>query len=255
MGIEKNQCVVLSVMPYRESSVIVSLLSRTHGRVSGIAKGVRRKPTDPLTFERGFMVETVLYVKPNRDLHTIGASSVTGCFPVIRSDLGKIAIRDVALEVVLRSTPVPDAHPELYDFVAAFLARLECAPAQPLPLDEIWGFFHGWSALLGFRLVLHECVQCGKIRTPDRNAYFDAQQGGIVCSVCAGDRTSQPVFLSGKVIEHLISADEGRGRPIIGKIPPAEQMRITRLLADFCRLHLDIRQELKTLEFIESLFV
>ena len=110
MSINKTLHLVLAVMPYRETSSIVTLLSRRFGRVSGIARGVRRSPQAPLTLERGQLVELVLYLKPHRELHTIGAVSVVDYFPSIRADMGKMALRDACFELMLKTATASETH-------------------------------------------------------------------------------------------------------------------------------------------------
>jgi DNA repair protein RecO (recombination protein O) len=247
MSIEKTVHLVLSVMPYRETSVIATLLSRRFGRVSGIAKGVRRKPTAPLTLERGQLVELVLYLRPHRDLHTIGAISVVNYFPSIRSDLSLLALRDACFELMLNSATASETHGEMFDFATDFLARLETLPASPPPFHELWRFFYGWAKLSGVMLNVRECIRCRNPRVAAEGGLLMSERGGLVCSSCAGGRTAlSPSFLPGQVAGFLL------GRSSVPQLPLPEQARISRLLADWCRYHLDIQNELKALAFLEG---
>ncbi|MBN2189350.1 MAG: DNA repair protein RecO [Chitinispirillaceae bacterium] len=247
MSIEKTVHLVLSVMPYRETSVIATLLSRRFGRVSGIARGVRRKPTAPLTLERGQLVELVLYLRPHRDLHTIGAISVVNYFPSIRSDLCLLAVRDACFELILNSATASESHGEMFDFAADFLARLETLPASPPPFHELWRFFHGWAQLSGVMLNVRECIRCRNPMVAAEGGLLTAERGGMICSSCAGGRIDQsPSFLPGHVVAFLLG---GAPPP---QLPLPEQVRVSRLLADWCRWHLDIRNELKSFAFLEG---
>jgi DNA repair protein RecO len=252
MSLEKTRAVVLSVIPYRETSVIASLLTRAQGRVSGIAKGVRRSPKAPLTIERGLLVELILYVKPHRDLHTIGEAGVADYFPSIRAEIGKLALRDAALELVLKSAAASEGHPELFDCTYSFLQSLDSAPADPLPVAELWRFFHCWAELHGFHLDLSRCRRCGN-ETAGQGALLSIEQGGLVCVPCSRASSSSTSFLPAGAIG-LLYAQE-RGEPIAAPaLPLREQLRVARLLGDYCRYHLDIRGEIKSLEFLESLY-
>ena len=254
MSIEKVRALVLSVMPFRESSVIAALLTRSQGRVSGIAKGVRRSPKAPLSIERGLLVELFLYVKPQRDLHTIGEVSVVDYFPSIRADLGKLALRDGALELVLKSVAASETHPELFDFALVFLQHLEELPAEPLPVRALTNFFYGWARLLGFHLALERCVRCGSDRVAAQGGLLAIDKGGLVCPVCARGAASAPSFLPPEVIGDFLSGERGEPETPTGAgLPPRDEMRIARLLADYCRYHLEIRGELKSLAFLESM--
>jgi DNA repair protein RecO (recombination protein O) len=247
MSIEKTVHLVLSVMPYRETSVIATLLSRRFGRVSGIARGVRRKPAAPLTLERGQLVELVLYLRPHRDLHTIGAISVVNYFPSIRGDLCLLALRDACFELMLNSATASEGHGEMFDFAAEFLARLETRAPSPAPFHELWLFFHGWAGLSGVMLNIRECIRCRSPRVAAEGGLLASQRGGLVCSSCAGGRIAQsPSYLPGEVAAFLL----GRAPP--PPLPAPELARVSRLLAEWCRYHLDIPNEFKSLAFLES---
>ncbi len=252
MSIEKTASLVLSVMPYRESSTIAALLSRNYGRINGIAKGVRRSPQSPLTLERGQLVELVLYLKPHRDLHTIGAVSVINYFPAIRADLGRLALRDACFELILKSVTASETHGELFDFALAFLDRLEKLPGMPFPVCELWSFFHGWARLLGFLLNLRECVRCGSPRVASAGGMVVPEKGGLLCSSCARNAATAPSFLPGPAAAFLLGEGPYGKEPLSAAFTPGERIRITRLLADYCRYHLDIRSELKSLHFLET---
>jgi DNA repair protein RecO len=250
MSIDKTACLVLSVMPYRETSAIAALLSRAHGRTSGIAKGVRGPKRAALTLERGLIIEVLLYVKQHRELNTMADPAVVAYFPSIRADLGKLALRDAAFEVVLRTAAASEAHPELFDFTLAFLNRLEEAAAQPPPLFLLWDFLCGWTGLMGFSLNAETCLRCGEGRIAETGGTLATERGGFVCPRCPGGRPGAS-FIPGAVIRCLTHGEPHGKDPCAGLSMP-ERMRITRLLADYCRYHLDIRGELKAVGFIEG---
>jgi DNA repair protein RecO (recombination protein O) len=253
MGIEKTSAIVLSLIPFRESSSIAALLTRSLGRASAIAKGIRRSPRQTaLTLERGLLAELVLYMKPNRDLHTIGQISVARYYPSIRSDLGKLALRDAAFELILKSVTVPETHIELFDFACEFLGCLEAIDSATIPLHELWRFFLGWARHLGFMLNLRKCIQCGSDAVAGEGGVLAIERGGFLCRACGGSMTA-PAFVPGPTVSFLAEGESGRD-PRVEPLPPAAAMRLTRLFADYCRFHLEIRTELKAIDFIESLF-
>ena len=255
MTIEKTPCIVLSVMPFRETSCIATLLSRAHGRVSGIAKGIRRPASSrpSLVLERGLLVESMLYVKPHRDLHTMGETAVLRYFPRVRSDLNKLTLRDVAFELVLRSVTASDIHGELFDIVLAFLERLEAAAEKdtaPVPL--LWSFLYGWAYHCGCAFNLRECVRCAGGHVGMEGGSLSHEQGGLVCGACGKNGRSS--FLPPEVAGFLLETGNGENDPPFPpSFSPREQLRITRLLADYCRYHLDIRNDFKSIGFMESM--
>jgi DNA repair protein RecO (recombination protein O) len=239
-------------MPYRESSAITTLLSRDHGRLSGIAKGIRRPPSPAVLLERGQIAEAVIYLRPHRELHTLGQVAVTDYFPAIRSSLARLALRDAAFELVLASVIGSEPHPELFDYAVSFLRRLETAADRPAPIHLFWSFLAGWSHRMGFKLSLAECVRCGSGAVAAEGGSLSAEQGGLVCRGCSGARNSLSV--PGTVAAFLV-ADELTGGECfpLQDVPAADRIRLTRLFADFFRYHFEVRRELKAVPFLESI--
>lgn len=251
---EHSSCIVLSVMPFRETSVIATLLSRTHGRVGGIAKGIHRTKKAHLPLERGQIIDLVLYYRPHRELHTMSQISIVNFFGAIRSSLGKCAVRDAALEIALKTLCATEAHPELFDFAAAFFSRLEAAPEGALPLPLLWRFLAGWSALLGFRINLEACIRCGSDRILSEGGWLSPDQDGIVCTRCVPSRGDCRSMIPATVLRHIREPDpSGQEMACPVSLGVSREMTITGILADYARYHFDIRSELKTMGFLRSI--
>ncbi|MBN2036499.1 MAG: DNA repair protein RecO [Chitinispirillaceae bacterium] len=253
MTIDRCECIVLSTMPYRESSIIATLLSRSHGRISGIAKGVRR-PRGGLALERGQMVDLVLYLRPHRELQTLSQISVSHCYSGIRSDLGKLAIRDIALEFIIKTLTASECNPNHYDRTVRLLQCLEDAPCRPFPLPLLWHFLLDWSALLGFRLNLGECRRCKSARIINEGGVVSQEQDGLICTACDARGCQAPHYLSSQII--CLASGRNRSHPVADKtgcLTSDELLRITHVLSAYIRYHSDIRSEMKSIAFLESI--
>lgn len=249
---EHCSCIVLSVLPYRETSVITTLLSRTHGRVGGIAKGIRRAKKAPIPLERGQIIDLVLYFRPHRELHTMSQISIVNFFGAIRSSLGRLAVRDAALEIALKTISATEAHPELFDFASAFLTRLETAPESAPPFPLLWRFLAGWSALLGFGITLEACIRCGSGRILSEGGRLSPDQDGIICTRCMPSTNDSRSIIPAPVLRY-IRDPLGQELAYPVSLGESREMIITDVLADYVRYHFDIRSELKTLGFLRSI--
>jgi DNA repair protein RecO len=160
MSAEKTEAVVLSVTPYGETSCILRLFTRMRGLVHGIAKGFRKggkSASAPL--DRGFLIEAFVYYKPNRELHTLSRPHVIHYFSQIRSDITKSAIRDIALELYLKTIPQSDPHPELFELMADFLIDIEESSESLFPF--LWRFICRYCLLMGFGMDAKSYKNCG----------------------------------------------------------------------------------------------
>jgi len=217
MSAEKNDSVILSVTPYRETSCILRLFTRAHGLVHGIAKGARKGGKSSTPLDRGFLLESLVYYRPNRELHTLGSPHVTNFFPGIRSDITKSALRDVALELYLKSITQSEPHPELFELIVSFLLDIEESSDRETLFPLLWQFIRRYCMMAGFG-----------IDTDTENS----GAGGI----------------DGTVVKVIKDIDNGHHR----RYCTGEALRITELLLSYCRAHLDIRSPFNSLEFLRS---
>jgi DNA repair protein RecO (recombination protein O) len=217
---EKTESIVLSAAPYRETSCILRLFTRSRGLVHGIAKGIRRggRKSVPVPLDRGLLIEALLYHRPNRELHTLGNLHVTNFFHGIRADITKSALRDVAIELYIKSITEPSPHPELFDLLAGFFSELD-------DLDEINDADTADTAAFAmlWRFVAEYCEHNGF--GIDAENYRDS---GINSSAV-------------KIIREGRAKDRG------------ERVNVTAQLLRYCQRHFDIRSAFNSMEFIRSL--
>lgn len=234
------------MLPYRESSVIVTLYTNEFGRVNGIAKGVRKRSKNSLPLERGFLVDLILYVKQGKDLHTLADINIYDYYPGIRGDLYKTAIRDAAFELLLKSVMASESHPELFSLLQQFLTLLQSTDITE-NFALLWKFYLKTAELLGFAVHLDCCRCCGREILPSEGGFLLVESGSLYCGRCGVNQVSPESYIQGTVLQKL----NGSTSPM--ELPSDELMRLTRLAASYCRFHLDIRPEFKSLKFIEQI--
>jgi DNA repair protein RecO (recombination protein O) len=224
---EKTESIILSAAPYRETSCILRLFTRSRGLVHGIAKGARRASgkSTPTPLDRGLLLDALLYHRPNRELHTLGALHVANFFHGIRADITKSALRDAALELYLKSITEPSPHPELFDLLLGFLGRLdelgEANGVNTAAFAILWRFVGGYCEHNGFGIDAGNCGDSG-ISPPVVK---------IISEECRGDSAAQPLHRYSK--EECVNA--------------------TAQLLRYCQRHFDIRSAFNSMEFIRDL--
>jgi DNA repair protein RecO (recombination protein O) len=117
----EEQAFLLHSTPYRETSLIVDLFTREHGRVAAVAKGAKRPRSQLRAVLLQFQPLTVSF-SGRGELRTLVGAEWEG---------GSIAPRGDALlcafylnELLVRLLPREDAHPQLYDGYREALAAL-----------------------------------------------------------------------------------------------------------------------------------
>jgi len=216
------------------------LFTRSRGLVHGIAKGARRSggKSVPAPLDRGLLLEALLYHRPNRELHTLGGLHVTNFFCGIRADITKSALRDVAIELCLKSITEPSPHPEIFDLLLGFLAGLdgEGGPDAVYTADDninamntsrgsnaafymLWRFIGGYCEHTGF---------------------------GIDTENCAGSGVDSRIV-------KIISAEDAAGSYY--GYSADDCINATEQLLRYCRRHFDIRTAFNSMEFVRSLLI
>jgi DNA repair protein RecO (recombination protein O) len=118
---------VLHTTPWRETSLIVELLSRDHGRIACVAKGAKR----PKSALRGVLLAfQPLQVgwSGRQELRTLTAAEWLGGMPCPQGD--GLLCGFYMNELIVRLLPREDSHPALFDGYAQALVAL--AMGEPL---------------------------------------------------------------------------------------------------------------------------
>lgn len=243
MPLVAGPAVVLKLVSYSDTSRIVRLLTRDHGLLSALARGVRRARSRSAAGMDLFAVGVAgVRLKAQTDLHTLTGFDLVRAHPGIASDVGRFSAASALAELALKCVPAAP-HVEAFDAVDAGLEALETAApgeAETAALAACWRLV----VALGFEPVLDRCAVCGgAVGEP---LAFSAPQGGALCATHRGEagRTSRLVPDDRDALRALL---DGRWPQ-----PPLDARHAAahrRLLAAFIRHHLAEDRPLPALGF------
>lgn len=189
MSLYRDQAVVLRTWKLGEADRIVSLLTRDHGKLRGVAKGVRRTRSKfGARLEPTSHVAIQLY-EGKSDLHTITQVETISRFVNLRRDPELFARAESMLESVEQVAQDHDPVPELHTMLRRALATLDSS-GSPMVVPA---FFLKLLAHDGVQPQLEHCISCGA--TTDLVA-IDVVGGGVLCHGCRRDRPISAVALS-----------------------------------------------------------
>lgn len=129
--VEQQPGFLLHSYPWRETSFVVDVLSRDHGRIPLIAKGARR----PRSVMRGLLLAfqpLELGWSGAGEMKTLIAVEWAGGLPLLSGSA--LMCGYYANELLVRLLPREDPHPGLFDAYAALLRALAHAQPQDLAL-------------------------------------------------------------------------------------------------------------------------
>lgn len=177
---------MLRSMRLGEADRVLHLYTLERGRVSAVAKGIRRTKS-----RFGARLEPLSHVALRLhhgagELHTVTGCDLVRSHRLAREDAYRLGVGMVGAEAMLRLFPEHEGNDRAFTALTRFLDRLdEIPPAAPrAALDPLALSFQLkllWVA--GFMPHLATCVECG---SDDELVAFAPAAGGAVCRACAG---------------------------------------------------------------------
>ena len=179
-GSLKTEAVVLRSMRYGEADRILHLYTPDRGRVSVIAKGVRKtRSRFGGRLEPFFRLDLVLY-EGRSDLLTVTSVETLAAHPRLREDARALDGAARACEAVARVFDDGDPHRGVYHLLANELALLNGDVARAGRSNAL-AFRLKLLLAAGFAPQLAACAGCGE---REHLVGFSGAAGGVVCSAC-----------------------------------------------------------------------
>jgi DNA repair protein RecO (recombination protein O) len=171
MRFEQQPAYILHARAYRETSLLLDVFTREHGRVGLVARGVRRErsrlPRGTLQPLQPLLLDWVA----SGELGTLTGAEMASTPFALGGDALLAAI--YVNELVLRLSGRNDAHPAAFDAYAQCLARLAGREAVGWTLRR---FERDLLADLGYALVLTQTAGDEEIE-PDHDYVYDPEAG------------------------------------------------------------------------------
>jgi DNA repair protein RecO (recombination protein O) len=179
-GSLKTEGIVLRSLRYGEADRILHLYTPDRGRISAIAKGVRRaRSRFGGRLEPFFRLDLVLY-EGRSDLLTVTSAETLAGHPRLREDAGALDGAARACEAVARVFDDGDPHRGVYHLLANELTLLDQEPARAGRSNAL-AFRLKLLLAAGFAPQLAACASCGE---RDHLVGFSGAAGGVVCAAC-----------------------------------------------------------------------
>lgn len=184
MESDRTPAVVIEIRTYGESDKIVTLYSKSRGRMSGIAKGAQRSLKRFVNKLELFSELEILFTDSrSSSLVRLDQAELINPFPLIRDNYERYTAAALICELLLQWTRENDPDQQLFELLTWSLGNLE-----NLKRPAAWGaiFFNiKLLTLLGYQPYLDGCTACG-ILSPENTPYrFNISQNGLLCHKCA----------------------------------------------------------------------
>jgi DNA repair protein RecO (recombination protein O) len=229
----QGEALVLRTWPFHEADLLVSLFTREHGRLKGVARHAMRSrrrfggALEPLTHVRAHWAE-----RPKQELVRLDAFEILSSPMTEAVDFVRVAAIQMVAEVL-------DELPEGAVEDAVF--RLALAVLAELRVGRVWmpiTYFCLWmNRLMGWMPELGACVVCGTRLSGA--AWFSAAHDGLTCY---DDRRPGSFELSGASLAEAARMFRGTvGALAMEEWPKARAADLRRFAIETLERHLERR--------------
>ena len=240
---------MLRRIDYGESDRILTVLTREHGKVGVIARGVRKAPGRMAPHTDLFARSAMQIARGRGELDVLTQAQRTGPVPPA-TDARRVACAGLCAELADRV--LEGGHPlepGIYELVADALAA--CADPARDPRGAVAWFARRMIDRLGYAPELQVCTSCGS-ELEEQPAFFSAAGGGLLCPRCA---PSDPgaVECSVRVIKVLRVIAAGDAELYARLKLDAETLTVLELVVER-ELAQHVDRRLRSLEVLRAVF-
>ncbi|MBL4652032.1 MAG: DNA repair protein RecO [Flavobacteriales bacterium] len=225
--------IILHKLKYSDTSLIVKILTREQGLISGIARGVRKSKKGGFLFQTGNIVEVECSKKATSSLYSIKECTISRPYLNALDDISKNMIIIFLCEYVLRSIEEEHTDPELYDFVLGQFLSLDRGQNREKTKEFHLVFLIQLTKYLGFY--------------PENN-----YQKGMSFNLLAGQFSRESVNYDLTTSSWLAELMAQKEDAVVFD-SKTKRKEVLHLLVKYYKIHLLGMGEIKSLQVLEAL--
>ena len=231
MRLYRDEAVVLRTQKLGEADRIITLLTRHHGRVRAVAKGVRRTSSRfGARLEPAMLVDVQLHV--GRSLDVVQQVEVLAPYASsLASDYGRYVAATAMAETAERLTEV-EREPATQQFLLLVGALRTLVSGTHEPSLVLDAYLLRSMAVAGWAASLHDCARCG---SPGPHRAFAVAAGGAVCPLCRPPGAAAPDPRTMALLSALLTGDWERADAAEAR----QQREGSGLVAAYLQWHLE----------------
>jgi DNA repair protein RecO (recombination protein O) len=241
VGLYRDEGVVLRTQKLGEADRIVTILTRWHGRVRAVGKGIRRTSSRFGARLEPFMRVDVQFYE-GRSLDIVTQVETLDAFA---SGLGRDSARyttgTAMLETAERFT-AEEKEPATQQYLLLVGGLRALATGERDASVLLDAFLLRSLAVAGYAPSFDACAHCG---AAGPNPYFSVPSGGMVCSTCRVSGSTTPAPETVTLLAALLSGDWGA----VDVSAPRHRHEATGMTAAYLQWHLE--RGLRSLPLVE----
>ncbi|MFC4137220.1 MULTISPECIES: DNA repair protein RecO [unclassified Microbacterium] len=236
----RDEAVVLRTHKLGEADRILTMLSRRHGKIRAVAKGVRRTSSKFGARLEPFMVADVQLYQ-GRTLDIVQQAESLGSYGSdIAAHYDRFTAANAMVETADRLNEA-ESTPEQYLLLVGGLRAL--SRGEHAARSILDSYLLRVMALSGWAPSLDDCARCG---APGPHTAFVAQLGGLVCGNCAPAGSPRIAASALELLRALLAGDW----ELVDAASPADTAAASGTVAAYAQYHLE--RGIRSLEHVFS---
>jgi DNA repair protein RecO (recombination protein O) len=237
----RDEAVILRTHKLGEADRIVTMLSRRHGKIRAVAKGVRRTSSKFGSRLEPFMVADVQLYQ-GRSLDIVQQAESLGSYgATIAAHYDRFTSASVMVETADRLSD-SEATSDQYLLLVGGLRAL--SRGEHAPRSILDSYLLRVMALSGWAPSLGDCARCG---APGPHTAFVAQLGGLVCVNCAPAGSPRLGATTLGLLRSLLSGEWDA----VDAASPADTAAASGLVGAYAQWHLE--RGIRSLAHVEGI--
>jgi DNA repair protein RecO (recombination protein O) len=237
--------VILRKYCLRETSYILVVFTKEHGKIRGIVKGVRNPYPQFAGDYEIFTLCRLVFYKKKRTFDLITQCEAIDAFLPVRKDIERLTYANYFIELADIVTVDNDVNEPLYEVLLGSLGLLatDCSPKRAARIFEL--------KLLGAVGLSPELSSCARCSSPtEGRCRFSVRSGGLLCPACA-DKEKDGMAISQGTINFMRKIQESSfGRIAQIKVSKEVGRQTEKVLGMFVQYH--INRPVRSLDFLRK---
>src|SRR5665648_118634 len=188
----KTEGIVLKSTEYEEADKIVTIYTKNYGKITAIAKGVR-KTKSKFGSSLEILTLSIFLIHKGRNIDIVSQTEILESFFTTSKEVIKFAFAGNCVELINKLTEEREVNVGLFNLLKEVLHYLrETNDPKLLNLSFKWQIM----SILGYKPSLNYCCRCNKSIEDQKEMYFNIKEGGLVCNHCIVKHKEECVTVS-----------------------------------------------------------
>lgn len=238
MVLKESEAIILRTYPLREADLLVTLFTRSEGKVHGVARSAKKSKRrfggalEPLTCVRAYYED-----REGQELARLDSCEVLESPLAFEVSYPRAVALGHVAELLDELLPEREANDAVFRLALAVLAGLRSSDVwMPITYFELW-----MTRLMGYLPELSECIVCGRTLNGSR-AFFHALSDGLMCPadkrLASSEISGESRVLAGQMFRAPIESFAG-GRSGEEPWPKARCADLRKFLVQTLQRHLE----------------